>query len=335
MGNDAVKITATRAGVQEARVSNQIFLNAVFPSLPDNARALTCAFPGDPVDGKWWPQPWRPGMATFHLRSGTNNYVCISSFYPDPATGQYRRRKAQFAQMHALMVDDINTKVPQQKIRLPLSALVETSPGNYQGWYFLRKSPGACDFTVVDAVLKAMIASGLTADGTDPGMAGVTRVGRLPVGCNGKRKYVDRLGHPFQCRAVDWRPERRYTLEEVAKAYKLDTDTHQQRTRASGAPSMTLAKLPRGEATARVQAFERMLKTLADNGMYLGARGPWHDIECPWVDQHTDAKATGSALHEPAASNAWLGGFRCHHGHCQHRTVGDVYKFAHSLRGAP
>jgi hypothetical protein len=330
-----MKIVATRKGVKELHVTNQQFLNAMLPSLLDNARALTCAFPGDPADGRWWPQPWRPGTATFYLRSGTNNYACISAFYPDPATGQYRRRKAEFAQMHALMVDDINTKVPKQKIRLPLSALVETSPGNFQGWYFLGKSPGSCNFATADAVLKAMIASGLTADGADPGMAGVTRVGRLPVGINGKRKYVERLGHPFQCRAVDWHPERRYTLEEVAKAYKLDTGIHQQRTRASGAPRMALAKLPRGEATARVQAFERMLKILADNGMYLGARGPWRDIECPWVDEHTDAKVTGSALHVPTEGNAWLGGFKCHHGHCQHRTVADVYRFARTLRGAP
>jgi hypothetical protein len=329
-----MRIVATRKGIQELHVTNQQFLNAMFPSLPDNASALTCSFPGDPADGRWWPQPWRPGMATFHLRSGTNNYACISAFYPDPATGQYRRRKAHFAQMVALMVDDIGTKVPKQKIRLPLSALIETSPGNFQGWYFLHKSPGSCDFTMADVVLKAMIASGLTADGADPGMAGVTRVGRLPVGCNAKAKYIKQLGHPFQCRAVDWNPERRYTLEEVAKAYTLDVGAHQQRPRPGAVPRMALAKLPRGDATARVQSFERMLKTMADNGMYLSSHGPWHEITCPWVDQHTDAKPGGSALHVPAESNAWLGGYRCHHGHCEHRTVSDVYKFVRTLRGA-
>src|SRR6202011_1310271 len=110
-----------------------------------------------------------------------------------------------------------------------------------------------------------------------------------------------KLGHPFQCRAVGWNPEQRYTIEAIAKAYKLDITAHSNR-RTSGIYSPTGArnKLPRGEATRRVNEFEQMLKVLADSGMYVAARGAWHDVICPWVDEHTDAKVGGSALYIPA-----------------------------------
>jgi hypothetical protein len=319
-------------------ISNQQFLNAMFQDIPKDAAAITCRFEGDPNDDegdrkyKWVGRAWRPGKGTFHLRGGTNNYLVISSFLPDPESGKFRRRKAQFAQMHGLMVDDIGTKVKKSRLRLPLSAIVETSPGNFQGWYFLSKSAGSCNFATADATLAAMVANGLTADGSDPGMKGVTRYGRLPVGINAKAKYVKQLGQPFACRVTAWNPERRYSIEEIAKAYHLDITAA---TRSGTYMRTAPMKLPRGEALRRANDFEALLKTLSDAGLYVSSRGPWHEIICPWLDEHTDQKANGTALYVPATGNAWLGGFKCHHGHCERRTVGDVYKFIHVLiRGA-
>lgn len=323
-----------------ATVSNQQFLNAMFRHMPENAAAMTCGFAGDPFDDagdrqfKWKGQAWHPGMATIHLHGRNNNYLAVSSFYPDLETRKHRRRKALFAQMQGLMVDDIGTKVPKRKITLPLSALVETSPGNFQGWYFVKDSASARDFATCDQLIKAMIASGLTADGSDPGMNGVTRYGRLPVGINGKDKYVQALGHPFACRVAQWNPARRYRIEDIVKAYKLNLTARKAGDPHGSPQTRTGTKLAKGEASRRVQDFEQMLKALANAGMYLSSRGEWHDIVCPWVDDHTDQKVGGSALYNPAAGNAWLGGFRCHHGHCDRRTVGDVYRFAHGLRRA-
>jgi len=107
------------------------FLNAMFRHMPENASAITCGFAGDPNDDEGnanlngsGKRGW-PGTSTIHLRSDNNNYLAISSFYPDSETRRYRRRKALFAQMHGMMVDDIGTKVPKRKITLPLSALVD------------------------------------------------------------------------------------------------------------------------------------------------------------------------------------------------------------------
>src|SRR5579859_6389975 len=99
--------------MKSSNITNQQFLNAMFNGMPDGVAAMTCSFLGDPFDDegdrkyKWKAKTWRPGTATLHLREIANNYVCISSFTRDPETDQFRRRKAQFARMHALMVDDI------------------------------------------------------------------------------------------------------------------------------------------------------------------------------------------------------------------------------------
>lgn len=70
-----------------------------------------------------------------------------------------------------------------------------------------------------------MVAQGLATDGKDPGMKGVTRYGRLPLGINNKPALVAEYGHPFQVRLAEWDPARRYTLAEIIGAYKLKLGT--------------------------------------------------------------------------------------------------------------
>jgi hypothetical protein len=253
--------------------------------------------------------------------SDANNYVGVSSFYQDDS-GRWRRRKACFAQLHALMVDDVGTKVPKRKLRLPLTSLIETSPDNFQGTYFVAQSPAARDADLCAELIDRMVASGLTADGSDPGMKGVTRVLRLPVGVNAKRKYVERLGRPFTCRLVSLHPERYYTLEEIAKAYRLDL---------SPPPKREFVPLAPSEITRRANAFNEMMCALAGAGLYLQSRGRWHDVVCPWVAEHTGRAENGTAIAVPSDANGWAGGFKCHHGHCDQRTIRDVYAFARNL----
>ena len=62
-------------------------------------------------------------------------------------------------------------------------------------------------------------------DGADPGMRGVTRYARLPVGQNNKAKYVERLGAPFVHQVVAWEPGLTYTVDQIAAAYGLDLTT--------------------------------------------------------------------------------------------------------------
>ena len=175
-------------------------------------------------------------------------------------------------------------------------------------------------------LLEQLVAKGLTVDGKDPGMKGVTRVGRLPVGVNGKAKYVQTLGAPFRCATVEWAPERRYTVEQIASAYALDL----------AAPKPRATKpLPPGAMQTRLTQFDALMRVLADAGLYLSTRASgWHDIVCPWVEDHSDGSITGTAVHEPSDANGWVGGFKCHHGHCEQRSIRNVYHFAREFRKA-
>lgn len=312
-------------------VTNAEFLEALFAELPDGAAAMTCAFAGDPHHAgrsAWFARPWMFGEP-MTARATSNNYVVVSSFLPDPIIGQYRRRKANFARLHAVMVDDLGTKLPLANVeRLKPSALVETSPGNYQAWLFLAPGEVTDSREIAERLIGSMIRQGLAAD-TDPGMSGVTRYGRLPVGINGKAKYL-RDSKPFTVRLAAWSPATRYEVADVVRAFGLDlTPVHPSAQRS--ATPVTV-----GGAHRRIDDFAAMLEVLQAAGFYQAAIGEGrHAITCPWVDEHTDRCDTGTAILEPGPSNNWVGGFRCHHSHGERLHIGHVYRFVRELtRGA-
>lgn len=308
-------------------VTNPEFLESMFADIPDDAAAMVCGFVGDPYkppEFAWSAKPWAFGERLhWRVNRNSNNYVAVGSYRADE-TGKYRRRKSLLARLHGVMVDDICTKVPLGKIYLPLSALIETSPSNFQGYWFIEPSAASDDGAVSARLIEALVDAGMSKDGTDPGMKGTTRYGRLPVGVNGKAKYVQEVGAPFRVRLSEWHPERRYTVEQIATAHRLDLTIH----------TRTVRELKPGEASARATTFEQLMQLLASKGRYRESHDGWHDIVCPWSDAHTDRAETGTALREPAESNNWAGGFRCHHGHCERRTIADVYAWARAQRSA-
>jgi len=312
-------------------VTNAEFLEALFHDLPDGAAALTCSFAGDPgaaARGAWFALPWAFGERP-EVHGAQNTYCCVSSFWPDPQMGSYRRRKASFARLHGLMLDDLNTKIPMTCAhRLRPSALVETSPGNFQAWLFLEPGEVTDDRERAERLIDAMIRKGLAAQ-ADPGMAGVTRYGRLPVGINGKAKYL-RDGQVFRVRVVEWSPETRYSVAGVAQAFGLDLAPTAPAARPSGLP------VPVGVAYRRIDDFAAMLEVMRAAGLHLETLGEGrHSVICPWANEHTGGDVTGTAIFEPSAANGWVGGFRCHHGHGEALHVGHLYGFARNLsRGA-
>jgi hypothetical protein len=59
-------------------------------------------------------------------------------------------------------------------------------------------------------------------------------------------------------------------------------------------------------------------------GLYLREEPEWVFIKCPWHHEHTTASSDrDAALHR---SKGRIDGFKCFHGHCQSRTLGDVRK---------
>ena len=119
------------------QITNAEFIAAVFTDLPEGAFAAVCSKSGDPDLGGWLAR--RADQVANSLAAENNNYVGCSSFYPGD-DGSFRARKAQFSGCHFLMLDDLGTKVPLDRLGgFELSWLIETSPGNHQGGIILAE----------------------------------------------------------------------------------------------------------------------------------------------------------------------------------------------------
>lgn len=286
------------------------FLSELAPALPEEERLIVCGFVGDPQHAPptaWRPRPWRPGRE-LPLVPAANAYITVATFGRS-ADNSYRRRADTFRAGLALMVDDVGTKVDPAAVKqLPPTARVETSPGNEQWWYVLEEPER--DAAAFDAVIRAFIAQRLL--GADPGMSGITRVGRLPGFTNGKAQHAG-----WRCALRELAPARRYSTGALLAGFGLQL--HGRR-----APR---TRLLTEEALERNRLFAEHFRWLQQRGMLKRAApdlSGWVEMHCPWRAEHTGAADTGAALREPAAENEYYGAFRCHHGHCEDRGWQDL-----------
>jgi len=292
-------------------MNNADFIAHAFATIQPDETPWVAGFPGDVAQAEhrvWFGAPAIP-VPRF-IRTDTNNYVCISTFHPD-SEGRPRRRKDCWAGMWLVLLDDIGTKIDRAAaLRLKPSCLVETSPGNFQGWLFLEQPIRDAD--KAEALINGLI----TAGASDPGAGNLTRYGRLPIGHNGKAKYRNKQGEEWGQRVHEWQPERRYTPEQIAQAYGFDLIPKPKRqSRKHSAPS--------ADAGIYIDLLEWA-------GLYQGTtRGNTsaHRITCPWFEQHTGQDTTGTVYFEPDEANDMQGGFKCHHAACQGRHIEDFDRY--------
>lgn len=354
-------------------VTNEDFLRALFGE--DWPQAHVTAFHGDPNDGGETKAQqdkarfrWIGNHAARILRGfrpGENQYYVVSLFhedYADRATGRATRRKAMFKSMALVVVDDVTTeelgdgkKVDARTVLAKWgepSFRLLTSPGNEQ-WGYLFDQPLA-DRLLAETLVHEMIARGLTADGKDPGMSGVTRYVRLPGGTNRKAKYGE---HGFKCQLLAWHPERRFSPHDLAARWGFDLEavaaTMREPERAQapqreppGEWRMEWANLLNDsdhEHAARFKpedlAWDGTHGSVEEDPLLQGLvllrlvkerRGPGQfEITCPFVHEHTKHADTGTAYMPK-------GGIACHHGHCVGRKrveyAGEVAKRLKRLR---
>lgn len=277
------------------------FLHALAQGMPSDERLILCGFVGDPGTvgpSAWKPRPWAPGK-DIPFGKKANAYTTVASF-GKAGDGSFRRRTETFRAGRALMVDDVGTKVDPATVEiLRPSAVVETSPNNYQWWYFLDVPED--DGPRFDGLIRAFIAGKLL--GHDPGMSGITRVGRIPGFTNDKPAYN---GWQVQLRELN---ASRFSPDDLLRAFDLEIKGRVERRE----------KLPTEEAMERNRMFAQVYKWLNARRM-LKRDTPdisgWTEMTCPWKDDHTRGVDTGAAVREPSPENDWYGAFRCHHGHC-------------------
>lgn len=293
-------------------MSFDAFLAAMKQNVPEEARIMLCQFRGSPTDdikGKWRAYVLNSAE---QIDPKANVYLCVSAMQRN-ARGEFRRRKENFAGGLLLMIDDLGTgaaaKFPMSTLDpLPPTALVETSPANYQAIYLFDKL--VTDEGLFTRLIRAFIAKQFL--GNDPGMAGVNRVFRPPIGVNGKPK------HDGWCvRLADWHPERRYSPDDLVQAFGLKLEPPGR-------------KIPRGATINKseaIRAFVGVRQSLRSAGMLKrqhSDQGGWQDMVCPWTHEHTGGVDNGAALSEPSEENGWTGAFKCHHGSCQERHWRDL-----------
>lgn len=296
-------------------VSNHDFLSVVFKNISGEQQPVICSFlghPGKVGSAKWFGKPCCLS-GDIDLSPHWNNYFTLASFVPDDA-GKYRRKKQNFAALHAIMLDDIGTKVAKlERLTLPPTWLIETSPDNFQAGYIFREP--LTDGVLAVRIVKAIISAGLC----DPGADGpLTRYARLPKAVNGKHEPC------FQCRLTEFSPTRLYTVEEVINGLGIDfnpveSEMRSTSCRSSGQVADDEVYIPRVDENP-------VIVKLKEQNLYIRPLGEAkHEIICPWQHEHTSGNG-GTAYFEPSESIP-LGGFKCLHGHCANRHMRELREF--------
>ena len=313
--NFASKQFETDKNDKTVEISNNDFLSAIFNDNPSNKHPIIVSFKGNPetaAKGKWFGHPWSANSA-ITLSDDANNYFSLARFKPND-TGEYRRLKLQFYSLHAVMLDDIGTKVLTERVTLLPSWLLETSPGNFQAGYIL--SEPITSSKAADQLMSAIISAGLC----DRGANGpATRLARLPVAINGKHSP------DFSCQLKTWQPKKRYSMEELINGLQLEiVEIRSKRTsnpaNESHDEDSEQIWTPRPEENA-------VIAMLRKHNLYKLPLGECkHDITCPWVEDHTNCIDGGTAYFEPD-DNYPIGGFKCLHGHCSDRRIRDLLRF--------
>ena len=300
-------------------ISNAEFLSAVFTGVQDGERPMVLGINGKIDEKTSWPAGigWTPDINTSAV--SLNWYFTLSTYRANEA-GKYRRKKDQFHRAFGVMLDDIGTKAaPRARLdACPPSYLIETSPGNHQAGYLFDEP--CAELARVEALQEALVKAGLC----DPGANGpCSRVGRLPVGVNGKYEP------PPACKLIEWHPERRYSVEQVIELLELEpllpAGTRPRKTKPAG----KAIAVERAEADVyKPRAAENaVVAALRQRGLYKQPLGSGrHDITCPWLHEHTDNVDHGTAYFEPSDLYP-VGGFKCQHSHGEGKRIGALLEF--------
>ena len=197
------------AAATYSHVSNNDFLESIFGDVFSSAHPLVCNKQGDPGIGGWPASRWPCNTTDPH-----RNWYTLPSLYRPDESGRYRAKKEFAVSVHAVMVDDVGTKVSADRFgKCPPTWSIETSPGNCQYGYILAEP--ITDLDIADKLKEQLIEADLCDRGATGGIA---RWMRLPVAINGRPKY----GQPSpKCCLVQWRPELRYSVEDLRIGFGL------------------------------------------------------------------------------------------------------------------
>lgn len=311
-------LTDITDSVETPQLTNQEFLSALFDPYEDT---LGGSLPqvlglGQITQKNWRGERWSKKCNM--VNPDLNWYFTLSVYTADKKT----KRKVDCTAVCGLMLDDIGTKaLPLSRLeKCPPTFVIETSQDNYQAGYLFDVPQ--TDFKRMDAINKALIEAELC----DSGATGVTsRWGRLPSASNTKYDPV------FQCRLVFFRPDLRYTPDEIIEGLELappDEKITSKKPKGVDKEAKATAIDSRSEDVFLPRSSENeVITALKQKGLYkrpLG--GGAHDITCPWKHEHTGGEDHGTAYFEPTDLYP-AGGFHCQHSHGDKKKLGSLLAF--------
>ena len=315
----------------------QEFLRELAKGLPEDERVMAgyaseatvqTDESGKKLNAGFWPVPWKMGK---YIPERDNCYVCISASIktPNPKTGELRywRGEASFGHGLCLMVDDIGTgkgskgKMTLESVAAILkpTAVVETSPNNYQAFYFMKEP--VADMVEFKAFLHSFVGSVLK-NGGDHTIKDVARYGRMPIGVNNKRtspngpfKYADESGKPWQVRLHSADYDQRYTMKEIADAFGFKVVV----------PAKRVVSIENRSEYAMDDLWLRMAEKITDkaqmgegsNGAVVMNMSGKYRIRCPWGDTHSNGDPYGAYFRGPIPGSDVEFVFGCAHDGCR------------------
>ncbi|WP_375690947.1 DUF5906 domain-containing protein [Pseudooceanicola sp. LIPI14-2-Ac024] len=227
--------------------------------------------------------------------------------------GEYRNKMVNFACLVAVVLDDVGTKglsYEETYEKLPPSAVIESSDGNWQFFYFLDEP---CeDYSRAARLIQCVYGSNLT----DGGGRLVLKLARMPMGV--RNKVVDGVYDDFDVRLVELDESRRYSMEELEAQFPPTRARLDEAPGDDGLPSDQVSKVLLSEHFRQ----EHEARQEPDGSV---------TFICPWWDTHTH-KEKDRAIYFPLGLGRDLGekarrAVRCHHDHCRDRSGDELAQF--------
>lgn len=228
---------------------------------------------------------WPAYMPSHKRRENESWFINTGSFIVDRfKNGKPSASVANCTHVLFMMLDDIGTK--SKTPPLAPTAIVETSPGNFQYWYAYSDQPTVEQHC---AALSAIARAGYT----DPGATNAVRNCRLPGSVNQKPGR-----DAFECREVEFHPEREFTLAEICAALGVTPDEESNR-----ANHLRLTDTGNDDVLAWLNEQGLVTSRVNSEG--------WCGVVCPNHAEHTDGQLEARYMPQSRA-------FCCYHGHCEH-----------------
>jgi hypothetical protein len=285
--------------------------------------------------------PHSEDAALKHLRDSVKPYhcyYCTSTLHPEES-GKLSHKKANFVTWRVLMLDDIGTKVPVDRLPEALrkpTYIIESSPGNYQYGYVWE--------TPVESLAEAeaflqIIAS---ADISDKGGLMPVKAARLPCGINGKKaKREDGYDKgAFDVRLVELHEDRLFDPDQILKALEAKIDWSElqkdarEASRRTAHMTMGSSLWSEAEYPTADGVIDPVLEWLNEMGEVKGDTGDFVNIACPWGHEHSNHDTTAGYRPLGRGDTPQTRAFHCFHDSCSSRTTTDF--LAHvAAQGGP